>query len=139
MNARAAYSYRKLAAHRPILLPSSPQGLPDLIEMLWREAPKVVGKQRLKNFWDAVIFDYDDYTCYHCGRNTFEVYKEESGRRGLFLVVDHLAPRADVGSRSRFTNLVTACWSCNTLKGRLPVQAFQAELASLAKNCYRTT
>ncbi len=50
------------------------------------------------------VFRRDDFTCQYCGR--------QSGR----LTIDHLIPRYRGGSHA-WTNLVTACATCNRHKG----------------------
>ena len=49
------------------------------------------------------IFKRDQFCCQYCGRN-----KE--------LTLDHVLPKAR-GGKSAWTNLVTACKRCNTVKG----------------------
>ena len=57
------------------------------------------------------IFRRDNYTCQYCGR------------KGGNLTVDHMIPRHRGGQHS-WTNLVTACESCNHRKGgRTPQEA----------------
>lgn len=50
------------------------------------------------------IFQRDNFTCQYCGR------------RGGMMTVDHIVPRHSGGAYS-WTNLVTACPSCNWTKG----------------------
>lgn len=52
------------------------------------------------------IFKRDNYTCYYCGKTNLETK----------LVVDHKMPTSRGGTHE-FTNLITACSKCNTLKG----------------------
>lgn len=49
------------------------------------------------------VFKRDEFTCQYCGTN-----KE--------LTLDHLIPKAK-GGKTSWNNLVTACKSCNSLKG----------------------
>lgn len=66
--------------------------------------------------WEAVlnkenIFRRDNYTCQYCGTKTSP------------LTVDHIIPKV-LGGKESWTNLVTACVSCNNRKGdRTPEQA----------------
>ena len=132
---RAKFAFDKIQARRPGLLPKTPQHLKDHLSTLRVVADKdVVGKQSLKSLWDAITFDVADYSCEYCGRNTFEVFEEESHRRGLFLTVDHLVPKTeDPSAEWDPGNLRCACWSCNHIKGRLSKEAFEVELRSLAE------
>lgn len=50
------------------------------------------------------IFRRDNYTCQYCGRHN------------VSLTVDHVVPR-HMGGKHIWTNLVTACSSCNHRKG----------------------
>lgn len=50
------------------------------------------------------IFRRDNYTCQYCGKNIGS------------LTVDHIVPR-HLGGRETWTNLVTACCTCNHRKG----------------------
>ena len=52
------------------------------------------------------IFERDDFRCVYCGA---QFTSEE-------LTIDHVQPRVRGGDRSD-GNLVTACGTCNTLKG----------------------
>ena len=131
---RAEVAFRRIKAKRPDLIPATPCELPKFVERLWLEAPKVVGQRTWKNLWDAIVFELDDYRCQYCGRSTFEVFESEDHRRGLFLVVDHISPKTDAGKKSSFDNHATACWSCNTMKGRLSREAFEHELHSLLES-----
>lgn len=57
------------------------------------------------------IFRRDNYTCQYCGRKTSE------------LTVDHVIPKKD-GGKHIWSNVVSACISCNHHKGsRSPDQA----------------
>lgn len=49
------------------------------------------------------VFKRDNFSCQYCGKN-----KD--------LTLDHVVPRAK-GGKSKWTNLVTACKRCNTVKG----------------------
>ncbi len=59
------------------------------------------------------VYLRDDHTCQYCGRQ----FREEE------LNLDHVVPR-DVGGRTSWENIVTACVRCNSRKAnRLPEQA----------------
>src|SRR5437870_1892642 len=45
-------------------------------------AERLVSKDRLRNFWEAVIFDRDGYTCQYCHRSQASVWKECRGTAG---------------------------------------------------------
>lgn len=115
--------------------PTSPRQLIDnqvLFNRLCAEARP--GLDLLRNFWEALVFDRDFYTCAYCGRNAFRFYMEVGKQRSLWLVVDHRNAVTKVKGVFDFKNSVAACWSCNTLKGALPEPAFLAELDSLLKS-----
>ncbi len=61
----------------------------------------------------SAIFQRDGNRCVYCGR----VLEER------FLTVDHVQPRMKRGDHSP-GNLVTACNTCNTLKGGRPAWVF---------------
>lgn len=61
------------------------------------------------------IFRRDHYTCQYCGVTTN-------------LTLDHLIPKSK-GGRSSWTNLVTACRSCNSKKGDLTPEEVGMTLA----------
>ncbi len=69
--------------------------------------------------WEAVlkkdnIFKRDNCTCQYCGA------------KGVPLTIDHVIPKA-LGGKDIWTNLVTACHSCNNRKGnRTPEEAGMA-------------
>ncbi len=59
--------------------------------------------------WEAVlnkenIFKRDNHTCQYCGA------------KGVPLTIDHVIPKA-LSGKDTWTNLVTACYSCNNRKG----------------------
>lgn len=63
---------------------------------------------------NTFLFARDDYTCMYCGRNSHELKHREC------LTRDHLIPISR-GGGNQWTNVVTACSTCNTKKGsRLP-------------------
>ena len=89
---------------------------------------------RLWHLWRAVIFNRDGYTCRYCGRSTWEV--EATQGRGLRFELDHSTPRARLGEDCDDfdgENIVTACRSCNVLKGQMDNTRFEVELRSLAE------
>ncbi len=63
---------------------------------------------------NTFLFARDDYQCQYCGRRSSELKPRES------LTRDHLIPISRGGS-NEWTNVVTACSSCNTRKAnRMP-------------------
>lgn len=62
------------------------------------------------------IFERDGFRCVYCG----ESFPAEE------LTLDHVEPRVRGGDRSE-RNLVTACTTCNTLKGQQRLSAFLYE------------
>lgn len=63
---------------------------------------------------NTFLFARDDYQCQFCGRRSIELKTRES------LTRDHLIPMSR-GGLNIWTNVVTACSSCNTRKAnRLP-------------------
>jgi 5-methylcytosine-specific restriction endonuclease McrA len=71
---------------------------------------------------NTFLFARDDYQCQYCGRRTPELKLRES------LTRDHLIPISRGGS-NEWTNVVTACSSCNTRKAnRMPNEIGMAPL-----------
>lgn len=63
---------------------------------------------------NTFLFARDEYSCQFCGRSQHELRFREC------LTRDHLVPLSR-GGTNEWTNVVTACSSCNTRKGnRLP-------------------
>jgi 5-methylcytosine-specific restriction endonuclease McrA len=63
---------------------------------------------------NTFLFARDDYSCQYCGRTSAELKPREA------LTRDHLIPISRGGANS-WTNVVTACSTCNTRKAnRLP-------------------
>jgi 5-methylcytosine-specific restriction endonuclease McrA len=63
---------------------------------------------------NTFLFARDSYTCQYCGRVQHQLKLREC------LTRDHVIPQSRGGS-NEWTNVVTACSSCNTRKGsRLP-------------------
>jgi hypothetical protein len=111
--------------------------IPDGPRALEQRHVDALARRRLKSetlaaFWEAIVFDRDDYTCRYCGRTPAGVFQAEGRRRGLLLVVDHFSARASVAERRRLDNSLTACVSCRAIKADLPRDPFLDELASLA-------
>ena len=59
---------------------------------------------------NTFLFARDEYRCQYCGRHQFELRHREC------LTRDHLVP-VSRGGGNLWTNVVTACSSCNTRKG----------------------
>ena len=90
--------------------------------------------KRLWHLWRAVIFNRDGYTCKYCGRSTWDL--EAAQGRGLRFELDHSTARARLGEGCDDfdeENIVTACRSCNVLKGQMDSTRFEVELRSLAQ------
>lgn len=83
-----------------IRTPTSSYPIPSVIRlshMVHPPRPKVALSRR-------EIFRRDHFTCQYCGKST------------PYLTVDHVFPK-HLGGTHDWTNLVTACSSCNHLKG----------------------
>lgn len=65
------------------------------------------------------IFKRDRFTCQYCGRTPPTVILE----------IDHIVPVANGGGDER-TNLVTACWDCNSGKSDKPLSAVPKAIAA---------
>ncbi len=61
---------------------------------------------------NTFLFARDQYQCQFCGRNQLQLKDREC------LTRDHLVPLSRGGSNA-WTNVLTACSSCNTRKGNL--------------------
>jgi len=88
---RVSKVIRKFETRCCDLWPLSPQTLlgdPPLLDRLRSEA--LPGLATFRNFWDAIVFDRDCYTCRYCGRDAFQFFRETGKWRTLWLVVDHL-------------------------------------------------
>ena len=124
---------------RPVW-PTSPLELIDHQERFARLCAKArPNAQALRNFWDAIIFDRDGYTCRYCGRDAFDFYRESNQSRTLWLVVDHTDRARKAPGKYEFQNSATTCWTCNTVKGPLPEGPFRKELDSLVASRFRLT
>lgn len=65
---------------------------------------------------NTFLFARDDYQCQYCGRRATELKPRES------LTRDHLIPMSR-GGTNEWSNVVTACSSCNTKKAnRMPAE-----------------
>ena len=74
------------------------------------QAKRFRGKQR-----DA-IFRQDGYRCAYC---LLDLTKQPR----LLWTVDHVVPRRDGGTNA-ITNLITACFYCNSRRGATPLRKF---------------
>jgi len=61
------------------------------------------------------IYLRDGLACVYCRATIQALVKDPDGAN--FLTLDHVRPRTKAGSNQP-SNLVTACYACNTLKGR---------------------
>jgi 5-methylcytosine-specific restriction endonuclease McrA len=66
------------------------------------------------------VFRRDNYTCQYCGRHATN------------LTVDHVVPKI-LGGPHTWTNVVTACPSCNHRKGARPLKETQLTLLQTPK------
>ncbi|HIK60504.1 MAG TPA: HNH endonuclease [Planctomycetes bacterium] len=73
---------------------------------------------RPKRRW--AIYLRDDLSCVYCRREIAHILLS-----GAFLTLDHLRPRP---SSNAWTNLVTACSTCNNLRHREPWRSFAASM-----------
>lgn len=120
---------RRFHDHGGAAWPASPQVLFRDRAALDRLLAEVrAGDRSFRNFWDAVVFDRDSYACRYCGRDAFNFFQHTGKVRTLRLVVDHLDARGKRSGVYEPANSVTACWTCNTLKGALPEGVFLQEL-----------
>lgn len=67
-------------------------------------------RRRQRGRW--VIFNRDNFTCFYCGKKSYEDDTE--------LHADHVVPRA-LGGSDMASNLVTSCSRCNTEKSATPI------------------
>jgi hypothetical protein len=93
-----------------------------------------VGRDSVRNLFDAMVFDRDGYSCRYCGRDAFAFFEQSNRLRTLWLVVDHLDATRKATGVYEWDNSVTACWTCNGMKGALPEAAFLQELDSIAQS-----
>jgi hypothetical protein len=90
--------------------------------------------KRAWHLWRALVFNRDRYACRYCGRETQVMLECE--RRGLRFELDHSCSRAQLGDACDdfdHRNIVTACRSCNVMKGQMDRGRFMTELRSLAQ------
>lgn len=95
---------------------------------------RLIPRRWLSNFFEAWLFDRDDYACAYCGRDAERVWKDSRGQRTLHFQVDHERPRVAGGRSFRFKNARTACQRCNLMKGSLPSRLFLKELKSISRS-----
>jgi 5-methylcytosine-specific restriction endonuclease McrA len=82
--------------------------------------------------WNALLLDRCDFACCWCGRSAFDTFEHE--QRTLRLELDHQTPRASGGATLSLENVLAACRSCNTLRGRLVPERMRLELLSIARS-----
>ena len=76
-----------------------------------------VGRSRIPFRVKKHVFQRDNYTCQYCGKK----FSRDQ------LTVDHLVPLAQRGI-DELTNYVTACKSCNQIKGSMSLAQFAARI-----------
>ena len=79
------------------------------------------------------MLNRDGYTCVYCRRTAWDVYRELGAT--LRFELDHRTAKSRLGNaRDDFVpkNVVTACRSCNVIKGQMTPDHFRRELQSLA-------
>ncbi len=62
------------------------------------------------------IFERDKYTCQYCGRKPKDKQRALKWMEEHVLNLDHVVPRSR-GGRTTWSNIVSACYKCNTKKG----------------------
>ena len=67
------------------------------------------------------MFIRDRYTCQYCGRHRSEL------REGEFLTRDHIVPQSK-GGKDTWTNIITACNSCNNKKANFMLSETKMKL-----------
>lgn len=74
-------------------------------------------KKLLRSVSNTFLFGRDKYTCQYCGRNESQLAQREGLER------EHIVPRSR-GGKDVWTNVVTACSTCNARKrDRTPEEA----------------
>ena len=74
-----------------------------------------------------------DGRCWYCGCSTLDLEGERfqyipKSDRGRVFCVDHVVPRQK-GGKNAESNLVCACWYCNTQKGAKSLEEFRDYVA----------
>ena len=93
-----------------------------------------MSRKKLSNFKRGAVFARDNFTCVYCGKKADRVSVRRA-KRGSDIVtpevddqvfgmeVDHKVPVC-LGGSNEVSNLVTACWSCNSKKSSMSYQSF---------------
>lgn len=87
----------------------------------------------LQHLWRAILLNRDCYTCRYCRRTAWDAHRELGAI--LRFELDHKRPRYRLSKHHDFDlrNIVTACRSCNVIKGQMRVTLFLRELRSLGR------
>jgi 5-methylcytosine-specific restriction endonuclease McrA len=87
----------------------------------------------LQHLWRAILLNRDCYTCRHCGRTAWAAHRELGAT--LRFELDHKRPRYRLSKHDDFDlrNIITACRSCNVIKGQMGMNVFLRELRSLGR------
>ncbi|MBV1909616.1 MAG: HNH endonuclease [Kangiellaceae bacterium] len=113
------YGEQSIRLHGGMARLTGTQSILDIISVIATDGKINTSDTRTPRLCNESLFRRDSLHCMYCG-NHFN--------RGL-LTRDHIIPRA-LGGRDRWENCITACKSCNNLKGsRTPEQANMPLLA----------
>ena len=74
------------------------------------------------------IYDRDGHACVYCGRFSYSATGES-----CLLTLDHLQPR-ELGGSNEASNLVTACFSCNSARQNKSIRTWFKELRARGVN-----
>ena len=89
------------------------------------------GSNWIRRSTRLAIYHRDGDACVYCGRKV-KPGRGTNGGAANTAHLDHLHP-CELGGRSTADNLVTACGTCNSLKGTKSLRAFLTDLA--ARRC----
>ncbi len=90
-------------------------------------APAIV-----QHLWRAAVLNRDCYKCRYCRRTAWRTHREFGAT--LRFELDHRRAKSRLGTRRddfKVGNIVTACRSCNVVKGQMTRRHFFKELRSL--------
>lgn len=108
---------RKRSTLRPVSLKSV--SLEDIVKVMeerwaakWRDT--TYKKSQMATGLRFEVFYRDNFRCQYCGRAAVD---------GAILEVDHKTPKAEGGTNDK-SNLITACWECNSGKSKKLLTVF---------------
>jgi 5-methylcytosine-specific restriction endonuclease McrA len=116
----------RYSSHNVLVASPHPQSLAALVLLTKKLAPRPIGYREWLRYRKWYIREYvrrhKTLECFYCGKGPL---KRQSDSNDDLATLDHVKPLSKGGERFHSSNLVIACYRCNSRKKDLSVEEFK--------------